>query len=332
MPILVPCSMEATAIIDEIADLTHSGNTDPVPWWSFTKTALATAVLRLVESGLLDLDGPVGGERFNLRQLLRHEAGLPDYGSVPKYHGDVAAGKVPWPTERLLAAVDADRLRYESGTGWAYSNIGYLKVAQLIERTSGLTLSVALERLVFEPSKLTTARLATAPADVANVQMGAARHYHPAWVYHGLVVGTVADAARLLRAPMTGGLLKPDTLGAMLEGRSLPEHRSVTHPDPAYGLGLMLWRTIRSTIRVVTAAKAPAARLQFSPRAGGWHQSGRLYRRAWTPRRIPSACYPDRTAAFRVCCSIADWQVSTNPGHPRLGFHPSFGLSLSSRR
>lgn len=77
---------------------------------------LATAALRLVEDSLLTLDGSLDCGRFNLRQLLRHEAGLPDYGSVSRYHSDVAAGKTPWPIGRLLTALDVDRLRSEPGT------------------------------------------------------------------------------------------------------------------------------------------------------------------------------------------------------------------------
>ncbi|WP_260741107.1 serine hydrolase domain-containing protein [Tunturiibacter lichenicola] len=231
--------MQATAIVSETGDLTLSGITAPVPWWSFTKTVLSIASLRLVENGLLSLDQPLGNARFNLRQLLRHESGLPDYGYVSEYHSDVAAGKAPWPIERLLATVDADRLWYKPGAEWAYSNIGYLKVAQLIEQASGLTLKVALEQLVFGPSNLATARLALVSADLDNVQMGNIQNYHPGWVFHGLVVGTVADAARLLQALMAGKLLKSATLAEMLQGRPLPEHGAV-HSDPAYGLGLML--------------------------------------------------------------------------------------------
>lgn len=104
----------------------------------------------------------------------------------------------------------------------------------------GLTLQRALEKLVFEPSKLKTARLATASSDLGNVQMGGVKNYHPGWVFNGLVVGTVADAASLLRALVTGDILRAGTLAEMLDGRPLPEHRDV-HPDPAYGLGIMLW-------------------------------------------------------------------------------------------
>lgn len=227
-------------MIDVAGAVTLSGTTDRVPWWSFTKTALSIASLRLVERDALSLDGEIPGHPFSLRQLLRHEAGLPDYAAIARYQSDVAAGEVPWPVDRLLAAVDADRLRYAPGMGWAYSNIGYLRVAQLIERVTGQELETALGEIVFNPAGLASARLARDPGDLADVQMGSASGYHPGWVYHGLIVGTVADAARLLWLLANGRLLKPTTLAAMMQGHALPDHRSTIHPNPAYGLGLIL--------------------------------------------------------------------------------------------
>ncbi|WP_413993397.1 serine hydrolase domain-containing protein [Labrys okinawensis] len=232
--------MEAKVFIGNDGEADATGVTDSIPWWSFTKTALAVALLRLSERGKINLDEPVEGKPFTPTQLLRHEAGLPDYGSLPAYHADVEAGRPPWSVDDLLNAVEADRLRYEPGQGWAYSNIGYLEVTRLIERASNLPLSDALSDFVFIPADLATARLAVTPTDLAAVQMGDAIGYHPAWVYHGLVVGTAMDAARLLRHLLAGDLVSGTT---MLERRSLSQFRSELHPDPAYGLGLMLRAT-----------------------------------------------------------------------------------------
>ncbi|WP_159730556.1 serine hydrolase [Methylosinus sp. Ce-a6] len=267
--------METGAFIDEAGGVTLSGGVDPAPWWSFTKTVLAIAALRLVESGALSLSEPIAGARYDLRQLLRHEAGLPDYGSSPRYREDVAAAREPWPVERLLAEIEADRLRYEPGTGWAYSNIGYLEVARSIERAFGSPLAAALRQLVFAPAGLTTARLATTPADLTGVRMGSAGDYHPGWVYHGLVVGTVQDAARLLWTLMSDGLIGRDMRVAMLEGRSLPEHRSALHPDPAYGLGLMLSATDPMEHPLGHSGEGPGSRIAVYAR-------GRKAAAVWT--------------------------------------------------
>jgi CubicO group peptidase (beta-lactamase class C family) len=233
--------MNSSTYINEEGEVRTSGIDMPVPWWSFTKTVLAIAALRLVEQGALTLNDPLTNERFTLAQLLRHQAGLPDYGALTQYHDDVAAHKTPWPVAQLLETMDADHLRYEPGTSWAYSNIGYLKIGHLIAQASGLPLATALDHLVFTPAQLTTAQLALTPADLRHVHMGEAQSYHPGWVYHGLVTGTTLDAARLLRALLMGKLLKPETFATMLQSHALPEFKSATHPDPAYALGLMLW-------------------------------------------------------------------------------------------
>lgn len=235
--------MEARVFIREDGEVDATGVSVPLPWWSFTKTALAIALLRLSERGRVSLDEVVKGKPYTPGQLLRHEAGLPDYASLPSYHADVEARRSPWSLDDLLNAVEAGRLRYEPGHGWAYSNIGYLEVARLIKKASGLPLADALADLVFIPAELATARLAVTPADLADVRMGDAVGYHPGWVYHGLVVGTAMDAARLLRRLLSGDLVGPNSLSRMLEPRPLPQFRSELHPDPAYGLGLMLKAT-----------------------------------------------------------------------------------------
>ena len=254
-------SLFAFASVSCDGSVTESGSTQCVPWWSFSKTVLAIATLRLAEQGMLELDGPVADQPYTARQLLRHEAGLPDYGAMTAYHRDVAAGERPWSLDRLLAAADVHRLRFLAGTDWAYSNIGYLKVAQLIEQRTGLTLRDALASLVFGPAGLRTARLASEPADLIDVQMGDITDYHPGWVYHGLVVGTAADAARVLWTLLSGRLLKRDSVSEMLKPRALPTYRSDLHPDPGYGLGLMLSATAPEMHPMGHTGEGPGSRI-----------------------------------------------------------------------
>ncbi len=118
-------------------------------WFSATKIVTATAVLQLVERGLVDLDQPVvryvpgfasvrnpHGRAVTVRHLLSHTSGLPNPMPVAWIH----EAHLPGPsldelTERLLR--ENDRLDFAPGARFAYSNLGYLVLGQLIERVSG---------------------------------------------------------------------------------------------------------------------------------------------------------------------------------------------------
>lgn len=87
------------------------------PYWSFTKTAIAICALKLSECGKIDLDDRLDGERYTLRQLLNHTAGLPDYSTLAEYHKAVAANEEPWPREKLLGAALAKGVLFTPGGG-----------------------------------------------------------------------------------------------------------------------------------------------------------------------------------------------------------------------
>jgi CubicO group peptidase (beta-lactamase class C family) len=212
-----------------------------VPWWSFTKTMIATAALVLVRDNLVALDEPLLGRAFTLRQLLRHQAGLTDYGQLPDYHAAVASNHEPWSDEEMLKRADADRLRYKPGEGWNYSNIGYQYVRRLIEDTTKEGIGSALQRLVLQPLGIMRARFVVSRQELIDVRMGVERQYDPRWVYHGLLVGSLQDAAVCLDRLMTGDLLPLSLMQAMREQHLVGppiEGRPWIHPG--YGLGLMI--------------------------------------------------------------------------------------------
>jgi CubicO group peptidase (beta-lactamase class C family) len=176
-----------------------------------------------------------------LRQLLQHTSGLGDYGELAEYHAAVARGDDPWSVAELLRRVRADDLRYAPGSDWRYSNIGYLVARGLIETTAGAPLDAVLQRAVLAPLGLSHVRLAREPADLAAVSMGAAAGYHPGWVYHGLLVGPLHEAALLLDRLMGGTLLSPGLLRDMLAARPLGGAvPGRPWREPGYGLGVML--------------------------------------------------------------------------------------------
>jgi CubicO group peptidase (beta-lactamase class C family) len=224
-------------LIREGAVVASDGDTADVPWWSFSKTVIAAAALALVRDGRLALDEPLPDRPYTLRQLLQHRAGLTEYGRLPAYHEAVARNERAWPADEMLARTAADRLVYDPGNGWSYSNIGYYFIRRLIEQTTGHALGDALDDLVLKPLGIAGVRFA---ADRAPYSPG----YDPRWVYHGLLVGPLQQAGWLLQRLLTGDLLPPPLLSAMCD-RYLVGGPIAGRPwkTPSYGLGLMIGET-----------------------------------------------------------------------------------------
>jgi len=230
-----------TATVEDGRLTDHDRRSLPVPWWSLTKTAIAAAALALVGDGRLALDEPLDPRPYTLRQLLQHTAGVPEYGVLAAYHEAVSRREPPWSVDELLRRVDAERLLFTPGADWAYSNVGYLFVRRLIEDGTGERFDTALRRLVFEPLGVPEVTIAREPADLDDTAWGNPDRYHPGWVYHGLAVGTPAEAALFVDRLLAGQLLPTELLRAMFE----------VHPvggpvagrpwqSPGYGLGIMV--------------------------------------------------------------------------------------------
>ncbi len=97
--------------------------------------------------------------------------------------------------------------------------------------------------MISVPLGLASLELATDREPFARVHWTAARRYHPGWVYHGCLIGTPGDAARLLQALVEGRLLKQASLRQMLA--AIPVGGSIEGrpwTGCGYGLGLMIGR------------------------------------------------------------------------------------------
>jgi CubicO group peptidase (beta-lactamase class C family) len=224
-------------LVREGAVVTSNGDTADVPWWSFTKTVIAAAALTLVRDGRLALDEPLADRPYTLRQLLQHRAGLTEYGRLPAYHEAVERNEDAWPADEMLARTAADRLVYEPGKGWGYSNIGYYFVRRLIEQATDRPFGDALDDLVLQPLGIAGVRFA---ADRAHYSPD----YDPLWVYHGLLVGPIAPAALLLQRLLVGDLLPPPLLSAMCDRYSVGGPiAGRPWKTPCYGLGIMIGET-----------------------------------------------------------------------------------------
>ena len=179
--------------------------------YSITKILLATASLHLVSEGLLELDAPVQNYLSNfpldtpvtLRQILSHTSGLPDYGGVPAYSEAVKSNpSSPWSTEVFLELARTQGLQFAPGQGWGYSNIGYMLVKCLLEKTAGLPIQKLLNKVIFKPLSLQKTFVPNTLEDVGELAPGytdffsggelqdMSRIYHPSWVAHSVAISS----------------------------------------------------------------------------------------------------------------------------------------------
>lgn len=227
------------------------------PIYSITKTLTAICALHLVESGLLRLDDPIRAlvtdvdlpESITLTHLLRHTAGLRDYGGTREYHGAVRSHpSEPWTRQQFVDAVVPKGLLFEPGTGWSYSNVGYMLIVDAIERATGHTFAAVLDHIIVAPLGLKNTFALEQLADMqlcvpgfgSDVTPDASIRdvrdvYHPGWCAPRLVASTAAEVTRIFDALLNGELLESTPLEQMFALVPLPPESGA---PPSIGAGM----------------------------------------------------------------------------------------------
>lgn len=222
------------------SEIISDGNDKIVPWWSFTKTVIACAMLKFSEQGKVNLDDCLEGKNLTYRQLLQHTSGLKDYGALSEYHQAVERGDEPWSVRELFDRLNVNELMFEPGQGWSYSNIGYLYLKRELERIGDGDLATVLNSILFTPLDLNDVVLITTPKEFKELSLSKA-DYDPGWCFHGLIAGTTASAARLLHSLSSGEIFRNEILSEMLSPVKLSVdvgNRPIK--NPAAGLGLFM--------------------------------------------------------------------------------------------
>ena len=226
---------------------------------SGTKVFTALTVLSLAEEGTLRLDSaarellgddlPLIDGRVTIEHLLAHRSGIGDYLDEDEHHGPNDE-LMSLPVQRLtttqqyLPMLDGKPMKFAPGTDFSYCNSGYVVLALLAERCSGLPFGQLVQERVCVPGGLTrTAFLRSdqLPGDAATGYLSPPLEDRSN-VFHLPVCGsgdgglysTVQDVHTLWNALSSGSLLPERWVAQMWRPRSsLPS-------GTGYGLGLWL--------------------------------------------------------------------------------------------
>jgi CubicO group peptidase (beta-lactamase class C family) len=124
---------------------------------SVTKQFTAACILLLEEQAKLKIgdpvkkylpDAPAAWDRITIFNLLTHTSGIPNFTEFPDYRATEATPTTP---EELVARFRAKPLDFAPGTGWHYSNSGYVLLGYLIEKISGEPYSKFLQENILTP-------------------------------------------------------------------------------------------------------------------------------------------------------------------------------------
>ena len=197
------------------------------PWFSMTKIATATAVMQLVDRGMVDLDVPAAryvpeftpaphrasDPPVTVRQLLNHSAGLPNPVPITWVHPADASGPDSRAfTRRLLTR--HGRLKAAPGARSNYSNLGYLVLGEVIGNVSGIDYEDFVRTQLLHPLGMRETDFIYREDMLSEAATG----YHRRW----------PPVTPLLR------LMLPKGVVGTAEGRFVALHRFYVN-GPAYG-------------------------------------------------------------------------------------------------
>jgi N-acyl-D-amino-acid deacylase len=254
---------------------------------SVTKTITSAAILALIEQGRLDLNAKVldvlkasevtscqpldaRWKQITIRQLLQHTAGFDrDKSFDPMFQPYQIALTIgtPPPAEPMAIIrymMTTQRLDFDPGAKFAYSNFGYCLLGRVIEQLTGKKYEEAVRDLVLKPAGITRMRIGRtllsqrAPDEVRYYVVDQHKELtvfpqlrEPAtepygWFYmealdaHGAWIASPIDLVRFACAidgSRKPGLLKPETV-ALIDAQPAP--RFPGKEEIYYGLGWIL--------------------------------------------------------------------------------------------
>ncbi len=207
---------------------------------SITKALTAVLVLRLVERGVLRLDGvvcdylpeypPETGRRITVRHLLTHTSGIPHHiDAYPDYwKWRDKTFHAPGDLWRLFAGVP---LAHEPGAKYTYSSPGFYLLGAIAQRAAGRSYAELLNEHVFGPAGMTASSVENnrtiRPGRAVGYKRGlsglvrAGVEDKSTALAAGDLVSTARDLFRFDRALKSGALLTPAST-EVLFGKTFP--------------------------------------------------------------------------------------------------------------
>jgi len=219
---------------------------------SMNKMFTSVAIAQLVESGKLSFDDPLGkfmpdfpskeaSEKIKIKHLLSHTSGLGNYFNRTFFDASRLRFRS---VDDFLELTKDEKMAFEPGSRWAYSNTGMLVLGKVIEKVSGQNYFDYIRENIYKKAGMTSSD----SYDLEDVNPNLAVGYEKEYTEKGIVFGnnifwhvirggpagggysTTGDLFRFANALREGKLISAENVKIMTTAK--PE---LNAPDYGYG-------------------------------------------------------------------------------------------------
>jgi D-alanyl-D-alanine carboxypeptidase len=268
---------------------------------SVTKTFTGTAVLMLVDEGLIDLDASIAsylpeynipsGDAITIRMLGNMTSGLFNYSTDPGlWESFIASGYTQFfPPDSLLAIAFRYPLNFAPGTSYEYCNTNTVLLGLLLEKITGKPAYQVITDKVVLPLNLTNTYFGgpffmnepySKGYSFQEEGLVDATNWNPSWGYTaGAMISTPEDMKKWVRHLADGDLLSENmkaelfnfgsnNYGFCVESINYKNDHWIGHPGVIPGYNTQVWynsdRNITMVINSNTEDNYPAQTLMIA--------------------------------------------------------------------
>jgi len=179
--------------------------------YSVTKTFTALAIMQLASQKKLDIDQPAKNylyefpysPKITIRQLLAHSSGIPN--PIPLSWIHLANEHEPFDRNKFFAQIflKNNKIKSKPNKKFAYSNLGYVLLGQIIEKVSGLSYENYIREKILHPLNIIPTKLDF----IINDPNQHAKGYHKKFSFSYTILGFLIDKPKYM--DKTEGKWKP---------------------------------------------------------------------------------------------------------------------------
>jgi CubicO group peptidase (beta-lactamase class C family) len=220
---------------------------------SVSKQFTATCIMLLYEQNKLDYNDAITKyltdlpyDNITIRHLLNHTSGLPDYEDIVEEYWEGDTENDFFTTKDLLEIYSEEELEldFEPEEKYEYSNTGYVFLACIVEKASGMSFEDFIKKYVFEPLGMKNSFACRKPNKTPKkVAQGFTTNddgdyedytynYLDGLVGDGNIFSSASDLVIYAQALINGDLLSQDTFDEAFTPATLANGKKTT-----YGFG-----------------------------------------------------------------------------------------------